>query len=452
MKNRKGLLVAGIVAMWASFVAPAHAQLPPCSAGNNTGGRAIAERLADWAATYLSEEDPNRQAEAPSLAENSSAQSDSAKPTDVATLSLNPAATTTNSRTPKSTDVSTSFSLAALAAGITQQSPLGSGFYGTSLAAKLRRFAFSATDSFPGQSSATVSKGSETYGLKFQIYSRLNKAREALKAYFETLAALNPDFQVPANLDVNASPIEQDLTKIRAYVVTQLVTRPTVMGLEGQPLDREGAEQKTASTADIDRAVACGLAAKDGALDSLLKQTAEHLLANAGMTAEIKKNQNGPEFAIESSARLSKGTSPNVYRNQLDYSQAFAKKTLTNTINLGFDFQNAQMAATRNRNIARFVEQIQFPFNIYHRDVKNGRLKLAVGGEGDWGSNGPPMYKGLGKLTVTAFAGCDIPIAVNYVNRTTGVNRGDIRAQVGIAFDFTKLWVRPPKPVEAALE
>jgi len=58
MKNRKGLLVAGIVAMWASFVAPAHAQLPPCSAGNNTGGRAIAERLADWAATYLSEEDP----------------------------------------------------------------------------------------------------------------------------------------------------------------------------------------------------------------------------------------------------------------------------------------------------------------------------------------------------------------------------------------------------------
>jgi hypothetical protein len=286
------------------------------------------------------------------------------------------------------------------------------------------------------------------------VYPGSKKKRISLLEFFrereDNFAALN--FADSMALTPSSSVFLQGVAKIRAYLITQLMTTPIAVGFDGgREFSQQEARDATASAEKLDEVVECALAAKDRALDSLLQQTAEQLLADSAMGQLEKAIQATPQFAVESSARLSKGTSANLYRNQLDYSQTFGK-TFTNTINVGFDFQNAQTASTQNRNVARFVEQIQFPFNIYHRDIRRGRLKLALGGEGDWGSNGPPVYKALGKLTVTPFPGFDIPIAVNYSNRTTGVDRGDIRAQVGIAVDFTKLWVRPSKSVEEALE
>jgi hypothetical protein len=444
----------GVLVISCCVVVPAWPQQQPvCTASKNTQHRVLASRLADWAEIYLSRENPNRQAEAPSLSDNSTTLADTAKPTDLATLSLNPAATTTNSRTPKSTDLSTSFSLAAVAAAVTQQSPLGSGFYSSPVAENLRRISFAASDSFPGQSSATVGKGSETYGLKFRLYPGLRKKRASLLQFFQAreddLASAN--VVNPMVLTASSSVFQQGVAKIRAYLVSQLMTTPISVGFDGsRHFNQIEAQDATASIEKLDEGVECALAAKDRSLDSLLEQTAEQLLTDPTMRELEKKDLGAPEVSVESSARLSKGTGSNVYRNQLDYSQTFAR-TFANTINLGFDFQNAQTFASKNRNIARFVEQVQFPFNFYHRDLRNGGLKLALGGEGDWGSNGPPTYKALGKLTVTPFAGFQIPMAVNYTNRTTGVNRGDIRAQIGLAVDFTRLWVRPTKSLENAL-
>jgi hypothetical protein len=433
--------------------ARAQGPVPGCPSSKNAQHRVLASRLADWAEIYLARENPSRQAEAPSIAENSSTLADSANPTDLATLSLNPAATATNSRTPKSTDLSTSFSLAAVVAAITQQSPLGSGFYSTAAAENLRRFSFTATDSFPGQSSATVSQGSETYGLKFRVYPGSGRKQASLFEFFrereDDLNAMN--FGEAMALTSNSSVFRQGVAKIRAYLVTQMVTTPAAVGYDrGNQFSQQEAQEATASVEKLDEDIECALAAKDRSLDSLLEQTAAQLLADPEMSQLVKENQNEPEFSVESSARLSKGTSPNLYRNQLDYGQTFVG-TFTNTINLGFDFQNAQTSASQNRNIARLVEQIQFPFNVYHRDIRKGWLKLTLGGEGDWGSNGPPVYKALGKLTLTPFPGFDVPIAVNYANRTSGVDRGDIRALIGIAIDFTKLWVRPSRSLEAAI-
>ena len=433
----------------------ATAQAPQQPSTSNVGNRAhqrvIASRLADWAEIIVSRDSRNRQSESPSVAENALTLADSGKPTDLATLSFSPAATTTNSRTPKSTDVSTAFSLAAVAAAITQQSPLSTKFYNSALAQNLRQISFTATDSFPGQSSAPISKGSETYGLKFRFYPPPSGKRDYFYTYFEEredeLAKTN--FVDSLALNATSSPFQQDLAKIRAYLVSQLQTTPNAVGFDsgGGQLSKQDAEGMVSTMDLLDAAVGRGLAAKDRSLDSMLRQTAEQLLNNLG-TEELGKIQSAPEFAFESSARVSKGTNPNLFRNQVDYSQTFAKY-FANVVNLGFDFQQAQTSSSRNRNIARFVEQIQFPFNIYHRDITTGRIKLTLGSEGDWGSNGPPTYKALGKLTLNLFPGFDVPMAVNYVNRTSGVNRGDIRAQFGIAVDFTKLWIRPSKSQEA---
>ena len=255
----------------------------------------------------------------------------------------------------------------------------------------------------------------------------------------------------PMALTPHSSVFQQGIAKIRAYLASQLMTTPASVGFDGgRQFTQPEAQEATASIEKLDEGVECALAAKDRSLDSLLEQTAEQLLSASTMKQIEKESQGAPEVSIESSARLSKGTSPNLYRNQLDYSQTFSG-IFANTINLGYDFQNAQTSASRNRNIARLVEQVQFPFNVYHRDIRNGRLKLTLGTEGDWGSNGPPTYKTLAKLTFTPFPGFDVPIAMNYVNRTTGVDRGDIRALVGIAIDFTKLWIRPSKQLEDAL-
>jgi hypothetical protein len=451
----KTQLVFGIFLLSFCLVQQAGAQskMATCTAGEGVQHRVLASRLADWAAIYLSRQDPSRQSEAPSLAQNSNTLADSATPTDLATLSLNPAATTTNSRSPKSTDMSTSLSLAALFAATTQQSPLGNSFYNSTAAEILRRFSFTATDSFPGQSSETVSQGSETYGLKFQLYPGSCRTRASLFEFFEAqetqLAAMKKPDEMA--LTRNSSVFQQGVARIQAYIVTQLMTSPATVGFDGgSQSNQQEIEQATIPIESLDDTIGRALAAGDKALDSLLEQTAAQLLASPEIRQLEQKAEGTPKFAVESSARLSKGTSPNLYRNQLDYSQIFVG-IFTNTINLGFDFQNAQTSGSKNRDIARLVEQIQFPFNVYHRDIRTGCLKLTVGGEGDWGSNGPPVYKALGKLTFTPFSGFDIPMAVNYSSRTAGADRGDIRAQIGIAVDFMKLWVRPSKSLESAL-
>jgi hypothetical protein len=424
-----------------------------CIASKNAHTGALVSRLADWAEIYLNRQDPGRQAESPALAQNSTSLADSAVPTDLATLNFNPSATTTNSRTPKSTDVSSSFSLAALDAAVTQHSPLAAEFYSSGIAEDLRRLSFSVTDSFPGQTSATVSQGSETYALKFQLSRTPSRTRKFLLSFFEEQEerlgiALNGSSMAFAT---NASVFQRGIVRIRQYIVTQLVISPALLGFDGgTQINEAEAEDRIDTIEKLDESVGCALAAKDQALDSLLEQTAAQLLTDPTMRKLEQEEARAPKVAVESSARLSKGSGPNLYRNQLDYNQTFFK-TLTNTINLSFDFQNAQTPSSKNRDIARLADQVQLPFNIYHRDIRSGKLKLTVGGEGDWGSNGAPVYKALGKLTITPFSGIDIPVSVNYSNRTPGLDRGDIRAQVGISVDFLKLWVRPSRSLENVL-
>lgn len=358
--------------------------------------------------------------------------------TDTATLSLNPALTTTNSRSPKSTDLSTSFSLAAMKAAVEQKNPLGRPFYDSSVG--LRRFSISLTDSFPGGSKATADQGSNSYGIKFVINPR-DPARH-------TAALCN--FFAEAQLQHSAA-MESLVAQLSSYLYTALgANLHTMLGLDAQVVTSEQEFRTSVSTdtKTLGKVISNAPSELQLEINLLIERAMPQILQSAlqepelaGSAQYLKSIVNAPQFAVEYSARISKGSSANLYRTQLDYDQAFWKQ-LTGTTNVGYDFQNAQTAGSLNRNIGRIVEQFSYPILPY----KNWSLKLAVSGEGDWGSHGVPMYKSQGKLTVAVFPGCEIPLAVTLVNRTATVNRADIKGQAGLTVDFTKLWIHS-KPI-----
>ena len=56
-----------------------------------------------------------------------------------------------------------------------------------------------------------------------------------------------------------------------------------------------------------------------------------------------------------------------------------------------------------------------------------------------------PLTSVRGNLRFALFAGFDVPFAVTYVSRTGTKNQSGVKGQMGVAIDFTKLWLRPPK-------
>lgn len=158
------------------------------------------------------------------------------------------------------------------------------------------------------------------------------------------------------------------------------------------------------------------------------------------LTAETKKRvdriKNAPQFSVNFQSRISKGNSPNLYRSELILDSKIWK--LSTTVNASFDFQNSQTSKP-NRNIGRFAAKTDIPLLPQNRLLAASPLALTLSGEGDWGTNGTPIYKAQGKLRFTVFPGFEVLFAVLYANQAGGVQRGDLKGQIGLAFDFSKM-------------
>lgn len=399
----------------------------------------LVEKFVMLSREYVSLLDNSKQPEAPSISENSTTLANTSGASDTATLSLNPALTTTNSRSPKSTDIATSFSLAALNAAVQARNPLEGTYYQSSR--DLRRISISLTDSFPGGSKATADQGSNSYGVKFVINPRDTTSTK------NTVALCT--FFTDAQLQSSAA-FKSALVKVATYLYTASQAQVhTTLGLDQQVLNdqKQFAEAMTSNTQLLGALISNAPKDLQPEINMLVEQAIPEILNQAMVDSRLSKAAqtlksmiNAPQFAVEYSARISKGSSSNLYRTQVDYDQTFWK--LTATTNVGYDFQNAQTQGAQNRHIGRLVQQFQYPVPWPYKRVTP---KFAASGEGDWGSNGAPIYKTQGKLTFTLFAGVDVPFAVTYVSRTGAKNQSDVKGQMGLAIDFTKLWVHPPR-------
>jgi hypothetical protein len=379
--------------------------------------------------------DYSKQSGGPALADNSSSLVDMSGASDVAAASMNFSGLTTKSRSSNSSDFTTSTSLYALYAAAARFNPLD--FEHFTDHPTLRRLSISLTDSFAEGATAKASDGSSTYGAKFVVVngrdltSGVNSTR--VDQIANALAASSPGYGAGTG-------------EIRDYLFSlfaDLVVEPSI----AQPSERH--RQFVASVDDAAKdAFSKVLTAlkSNGAAMTIVDQIIDRMVPSQlplldAVRANVKAIQSAGQLSIGFSSKLSKGTGANTYRFELIYDRP-PVVWLKTTTNVGYDFQNAQTAAAKNRNIARFAEQIQIPLNGY-KTAPRVPLKLGLSGEGKWGDHGGPQYKAQCAITITPIPGLDLPLSVTYVNRTPGVDRADLKGQLGINVDFAKLLKRP---------
>jgi len=102
--------------------------------------------------------------------------------------------------------------------------------------------------------------------MKFRISPGETKKRAALFEFFKAqedkLGA--PNVVDPMALTPYSSAFQQGIAKIRAYLVSQLMTTPIFVGFDnGKRFTQQEAQEATASVEKLDEGVECALAAND---------------------------------------------------------------------------------------------------------------------------------------------------------------------------------------------
>jgi hypothetical protein len=389
----------------------------------------VQSRAFDVAAMNNKIQDFANQSEPLSLVENSTSLVDSTAASDIASVSTTLSALSSKSRTPNSTDVSTTFSAYGIYAMLRQTSPLDPGLFVRKTA--LRGLSITYADSFPSDEGATADQGSRTYGAKYLIHAGRDLSSPANAGKRDRIIAV---------LQNQIRPYAQGVEEIADYLFQKLEPGPKTAAA------RDSFERKLA-----DRNFFPSMLAKldesdfrkiDSIIDRIVPSQLD--LENAS-TAVAKEVLHASQWSAGFSAKISKGNGTNTYRSEFIHDKPFAA-WLKETLNIGWDFQNAQKPGAKNRQVARLALQTETPLNGHSGKTPRIPISLTAAGEGDWGTNGTPIYKAQLKLKVTIFPGVDLPLVGSYVNRTTNVPRADLKGQLNISFDFAKIVKGVKKP------
>jgi hypothetical protein len=403
-------------------------------AGATTLNDFIVCRLQAQVIQRLGDLDPSKQSEAPSITNNATVLADKSSAPDVVAASVNPSALSSKSRVPDTTDLSLTVSLYGIYSLWRQTDPFNPAFYKSSM--PWRRLSLSLAPSFPETSTATSGQGSRSYGAKYLVSNSRNifdpsntKRLQALKD----------------NVSAASQFYAQDLLAVQQYLsgryrdalYNDFATKPGFSDLYSEGNTFDSFVRATASSqlfpflllrltkqdlAEIDSRLRDSLASTTS-LDAQLKSIAQHV-------------KTSPQVALSFLSKISKGTGNNLYRSEVVIDAGVKK--VTTTTNISFDFSNSQTTSKPNRDIFRFVQDVEVPLIPQKSPLALNPLTLGLSGEGDWGSNGTPIYKAQGKLKITFIDGLDIPIVVTYANQTS-VMRPDLKGQMGLAFDFAKI-------------
>jgi hypothetical protein len=372
---------------------------------------------AGGAALEAQQTDLSKQSEANSAATNSTTLVDRSAGPDFVASSLAFPGLASKSSVPNSTDYSVAVSLYAVYSLLRTTNPFDLHFYDSTSA--WRKFSFNFVDSYPSEKASTISQGSRTYGATFLLHG-------------------SRDIGDPSNQDKLASLNMQIGAASGDFGIAYHQIVDYLFKYSAQKDRRKFTD--TMENEDFFRSVMSRLSSEDERqIEEILKKYIESQVAL--MTAirrvaeEIKKS---PQLSTIFTSRISKGTSSNLYRFGLAYDRGIVGQ-LNSTTNLSYDFMNAQLSRTRNRNILRLVEQVQYVALSTHSIPKRNITVLTGSGEGDWGSNGAPVYKANVKITLSAMAGIDVPLSFTYTSLIPSTGKSDVKFQAALAFDISKI-------------
>jgi hypothetical protein len=392
--------------------------------------------LRGLVATRIRQTDTSKQVEAPSVSQNSTALADQSAAPDIIGGSFNPSAFSSKSRTPNSTDTSLTLSLYGVYAGLARRNPFDDRFYGEH--SWWRRLSFSLGRSFPEDNTATAAQGNSTYAAKYTLTPTRDVGDPSNANKFDSLVGL---------LEQSSQDYANSFAAIRHHLYQQHGEEmylqyghdATYMSTVFSDGDTEHSFIVLTSNTVLFQKLEEKLTPEDlKYIETALRSSLDSSSAlTSGTQKAVDKIKNSPQLSVGFQSRISKGNSPNLYRAELALDWKFWK--LSSTTNLSYDFQNAQMPMKLNRSITRFVYQIDIPLMPQRKVISTSPVKLSLSGEGDWGTNGTPIYKAQGKLRFTPFSGFEIPIVVTYANRTASVARADLKGLVGLTIDVSKL-------------
>lgn len=386
-------------------------------------------RLFEIAARDNKIQDFANQSEPLSLADNSTSLVNMTAASDIASVSTTLSPLSSKSRTLNSTDLSSTFSAYGIYAMLHQTSPLDPDLFVRKRA--LRGLSIMYGDSFPSDKGATADQGSRTYGVKYLIHAGrdLSSSSNAGKRDSIITALKNQIPQYARGVDEIANYLFQRLEQGSQTAAA-----------------RESFERRLADSNFFPGMLAQLNESDFRRIDSIIDQIVPSQLGlkNAS-TAVAREVLHASQWSAGFSAKISKGNGANTYRSEFIHDKPFAA-WLKESLNIGWDFQNAQKPGAKNRQIARIVLQTETPLNGYAGKTPRIPLSLIAASEGDWETNGTPIYKAQLKLKVTIFPGVDLPLAGSYVNRTASVPRADLKGQLNISFDFAKIVKGVKKP------
>jgi hypothetical protein len=361
--------------------------------------------------------DLSKQAEANSAAPNATTLTDHSTGPNFVASSLAFPGLASKSSVPNSTGYSVAFSSYAMYSLLQSRNPFDSVLYsGTS---NWRRLSFNFDDSYPAQKSSTISQGSRTYGAKYLLLGSRDIGDPSNQA---RLAALNKQIG-PAG---------------GAYGV---IYRQVLMYfLKYSPRNDLGPFADEMENPDFFRSVANRLSPDDERQIEVIigNNIASQVALVKAIRQTVKDINHAHQLSAIFTSAISKGTSTNLYRFGLAYDSGPIAQ-LNSTTNLTYDFKNAQQAETKNRQVLRLVQQLQYVALMTNTLPKRNVLTLAGSGEGDWGSNGAPVYRGNASLTLSAMPGVDIPLSFTYTSLIPSTGKSDSKFQATITLDFSKI-------------
>lgn len=373
----------------------------------------------------LMQSDDTRQAEAPAASQNSTTLVNRSSAPDTVGMSFTPNTLATRSRASKSTDMSVTVSLYALYALVTSRNPYNENFYEDNTS-RFRRISFAFGRSFPEGKTAVPAQGSYTYQGKFVLTKSRDVGDPSNTKQLRDLVDL-------LKQTAGASVYGTIFHEIQKYLYDQVGgDKPP----KAEPPDAfitltrkpDELHKMFAQLTKYDRAK----------IDAIIEESIQSQGALLSKTEEIIRDiTRRTQIAFAFTARISKGIGANLYREELIFDKPLFG-TFSGTVNTSYDFQNALSKTGLNRHIGRFVGAIQTPLGKSSWLPSKKPFSIGVSGEGDWGTNGTPIYRAQFKLTIPIVAGLNLPLSFTYANRTS-VPLADVKGQMGIVADFGKL-------------
>jgi hypothetical protein len=389
-----------------------------CKQTSATVSQYVNCKVSAMAALEVQQTDLSKQSEANSAVPNSTTLADQSSGPDFVASSLAFPGLASKSSVPNSTDYSVAVSSYALYSLLRAKNPFDAAFYNDNTS-KWRRFSFNFVDSYPAANASTISEGSRTYGATFLLLGSRDVGDPSNQQKF---ADLNKE--IGAASGAFAATYHEVLSFLFKYS-SQKEFGKFIDAMEDQVFFRSILSRLTSDDErQIERII--------------LKNMESQVALMKAINGVIKNVKHAPQLSTIFTSRISKGTSSNLYRFGFAYDTGVAGQ-LNSTTNLSYDFMNAQLPGSSNRHILRLVQQFQYVALSTHTLPKRNIIVIAGSGEGDWGSNGEPVYKANAKLTLSAMAGIDFPLSFTYTSLIPSTGKSDVKFQAAFAFDISKI-------------